>query len=438
MLNLRTWLLQALILIVVASPALAFRIDEVTSPGGIKAWLVQDKAVPLIAMKFSFRGGSAHDPAGKEGVANFLTGMMDEGAADLDSATFQRLRDELSFKMDFDAERDHFEGLFQTLSHNRDASFELLRKVLTQPRFDAAPLELVRRQLLLSVQERAEDPEQTASSAWMKIILPGDPYAREATGTLTTVGAVSANGLRRAHGLIFNRQTLQVAVVGDIDGASLGLFLDHVFGGLPVGKEPPALPPPKFTDGPALKIISRDIPQSVIVFGHEGIIRNDPEFIPAYMMTEILGGGGFGSRLIQELREKRGLTYGASADLAPLGRAGFFIGSLGTRNEKAGEALSLIKQELDRMAKEGPTVTELADAKTYLTGSYALRFDGNATTASQLLGLQQDDLGLDYVATRNARIEAVTLEQVRAQAKRLLHGDKLIVTVVGQPEGLTN
>jgi len=438
MIKLRTWLLQAFILILVATPSLAFKIEEVTSPGGIKAWLVEDKAVPLIAMKFSFRGGSVSDPQGKEGVTNFLTGMMDEGAADLDSATFQRLRDELSFKMNFDAERDHFEGAFQTLSRNRDASFDLLRKVLMQPRFDPAPLELVRQQFLLSVRDRNEDPERIASSAWMAMALPGDPYARETGGTLASIGSTTAEDLRRAHALIFNRRTLQVAVVGDIDAANLGLLLDKVFGGLPEGQEPPALPQARFSEGPSLKIIPRDIPQSIIVFGHGGIRRNDPEFIPAYIMSEILGGGGFGTRLTQEIREKRGLTYGVGADLAPLERTGLFIGSLGTRNETAGEALTLVKQELRRMAEEGPTAEELADAKTYLTGSYALRFDGNATTAAQLLGIQQDDLGIDYIATRNARVEAVTLEQVKAQAKRLLHGDKLIVAVVGRPEGLTN
>jgi zinc protease len=294
----------------------------------------------------------------------------------------------------------------------------------------------VRQQFLGDVQEQAEDPEHIASSVWMEMALPGDPYARETSGTLASVSAVTADDLRRAHAQIFNRHTLQVAVVGDIDAASLGVALDHVFGGLPEGGEAPALPPAKFSEGPALKIIPRDIPQSVIVFGHGGIRRSDPDFIPAYIMSEILGGGSFGTRLTQEIREKSGLTYGVGADLAALERAGLFIGSLGTKNETAGEALTLVRQELKRMAEEGPTAQELAEAKTYLTGSYALRFDGNATTANQLLHIEQDNLGIEYIATRNAQVEAVTLDQVKAQAKRLLHGDKLIVAVVGRPEGL--
>lgn len=442
MVDFRKLLFQALLVVLtavaMASPSLAFRIEEVTSPGGIEAWLVQDKTIPLIAMKYSFRGGGERDPKGKEGVANFLTGMMDEGAADLDSAAFQKLRDELSFKMGFSAGLDHFEGSFQTLSRNRDASFELLRKVLAAPRFDAEPLERVRQQFLLSVKELTEDPEHIASSAWMQLALPGDPYARETTGTLASVGAITAEDLRHAHGAIFNRKTLEIVVVGDIGSAQLGPLLDQVFGGLPEGAEPPALPPPRLGEGPAIKVVPRDIPQSIIVFGNAGIKRSDPDFIPAYIMSEILGGGSFGSRLTSEIREKRGLTYGVSASLAPLDRVGLFIGTLGTRNEKAGEALSLVRQELRRMAEDGPTAQELEEAKTYLTGSYALRFDSNAGIAGQLLGIKQENLGIDYIDKRNARIEAVTLAQVRAQAKRLLHGDQLIVTVIGKPEGFTN
>jgi zinc protease len=427
-----------LMALVLASPTWAFRIEEVTSPGGIKAWLVESKAVPLIAMRYSFRAGSTLDPAGKEGVANFLTGMMDEGAAGLDSAAFQKLRDELSFKMSFDAGLDDFQGSFQSLSRNRDASFDLLRQVLTAPRFDAEPLERVRQQFRLSVKDRMEDPERIASAAWMELALPGDPYARESVGTETSIAAITAGDLHQAHARIFNRRTLQVAVVGDIDAQGLGRLLDNAFGGLPEGGEPPVIAAPQPAAGPALKIIPRDIPQSVIVFGHGGILRDDPDFIPAYIMSEILGGGGFGSRLTNEIREKRGLTYGVGASLAPLRRTGLFIGSMSTRNEKAAEALELIKQELRRMAAEGPTVAELDEAKTYLTGSYALRFDSNASVAGQLLGIQQENLGIDYIATRNPRVEAVTIAQVKAQAKRLLQGDRLIVTVVGKPEGLTN
>ena len=429
--------LAALVFLVLfAIPAAAMEIKEVTSPGGIKAWLVEDTTIPLIAMQFSFKGGGALDPEGKDGVTHFLTGMMDEGAGDLDSAAFQKQRDELAFKMSFDDSLDYFEGNFQTLSRNRDRSFALLKLVVTSPRFDAEPLERVRQQFLVGARDDEEDPDKIASRAWMVAALGSHPYARDANGSEKTLAAVTAADLAAAHKRIFTRRTLQIAVVGNIDAATLARLLDDTFGGLPEGVEPelPAMTKP--VAGPSLKVIDRDIPQSIVVFGHGGILRNDPDFFPAYIMSEILGGGGFGSRLTGEIREKRGLTYGVGAGLLPLDRAGLFTGSLATRNEKAGEALALVKEVMKRMAEEGPTAQELAEAKTFLTGSYALRFDSDAKIAGQLLGIQQQNLGLDYISRRNAMVEAVTLDQVKAQAKRLLDPDRLIVTIVGRPQGL--
>ena len=429
---LASWFLWAF-----TAAANAFTIQEVTSPGGIKAWLVEEKAIPLIAMNFSFRSGSAEDPPGKEGVSEFLTGMMDEGAGDVLSQEFQKKREALAFRMSFSAGNDFFEGSFQTLTRNRKASVDLLKLAISSPRFDPEPLERVRQQFLLNVREKDQDPQNIAWQAWMEDILPGDPYSRRSEGTEATMSAIKADDLRAAHRRIFNRDTLQVAVVGDITAAELGPLLDDIFGGLPE-KAPEAvkLPPAKPANGPKLQVIERDMPQSVIVFGHEGILRTDPDFIPAYIMSEILGSGGLTSLLSEEIREKRGLTYGVSFSLAPMQRVGLYAGVLQTKNASAGEALSAAKEVLAKFAETGPTQKQLDEAKTFLTGSYALRFSSNMAIASQLLALQQEKLGIDYVQKRNAMVEAVTLEQVKAQAKRLLHPDRLIVTVVGKPEGL--
>jgi len=421
-----------------AVQAQAFTIQEITSPGGIKAWLVEEKAVPLMAMNFSFRSGSAADPAGKEGVSEFLTGMMDEGAGEVLSQAFQRKREELAFRMSFNAGGDFFEGSFQTLTRNRAASVELLRLAITAPRFDAEPLERVREQFLLNVRQKEQDPQSIAWQAWMQSILPGDPYARRNEGTEATMGAMTADDLRAAHRRIFTRDTLQVAVVGDITAAELAPLLDQIFGGLPAkAPDAPALPTAKPVAGPKIQVIERDMPQSVVVFGTEGILRSDPDFIPAYVMSEILGGGGLTSVLSDEIREKRGLTYGVSLGLSPAQRVGLYAGMLQTKNETAGEALQVAREVLAKMAEQGPTQEQLDEAKTYLTGSYALRFSSNAAIANQLLGLQQQKLGIDYVEKRNALVEAVTLEQVKAQARRLLHPDRLVVTVVGKPQGMS-
>lgn len=432
----RSLVLATGLLWVFAVAAHAFTIQEVKSPGGITAWLVEEKAVPLMAMNFSFRSGSAQDPEGREGAAEFLTGMMDEGAGSILSQEFQRKRDELAFRMSFSADSDFFEGSFQTLTRNRADSVALLKLAITAPRFDAEPMERVRQQFLLNVKDKQQDPQSIAWRAWIEKALPGDPYARPGEGTEASMGAMTPDDLRAAHRRIFTRDTLQVAVVGDISAAELAPLLDEVFGGLPASAPQQELPPAKLAPGPQLQVIARDMPQSVIAFGHAGILRSDPAFMPAYVMSEILGGGGLSSRLTDEIREKRGLTYGVGFGLSPRTRAGLYAGMLQTRNESAGEALAVIREVLAKMASEGPTAAELEDAKTYLTGSYALRFSSNAAIARQLLGLQQQNLGIDYVDKRNAMIEAVTLDEVKAQAKRLLQPDRLIVTVVGRPEGL--
>jgi zinc protease len=418
------------------NPANAIEIKEVVSPGGIRAWLVENHNIPLIAMNFSFEGGTTSDPAGKEGAVNFITGMMDEGAADLDSAAFQARRDELAVRISFDAGGDQFEGAIQTLSKNRSEAFALLRKALTAPHFEKEAMERVRQQFLLGARDEEQDPEKIASRAWMKIALGDQLYARPGAGTPQSIARIMPDDLRALHRLIFSRKGMKVAVVGDIDAPTLGLALDEVFGDLPDTAPPAPVKDVKVATGPIVKIIDRDIPQSIILFGHEGILRNDPDFIPAFVMSNILGGGGFASRLTTEVREKRGLTYGIGFGLAPLDHAGLYIGSVSTRNEKAAETLGVVVDTLRTMADEGPSQAELDDMKTYLTGSYALRFDSNNKIASQLLGIQQQNLGIDYVNKRNSLVEALTLDDVKAQAKRLIHADRLITTIVGRPVGV--
>ncbi len=429
-------LLACLAVVLFLHPAQAIEIKEVTSPGGIKAWLVESNTIPLIAMNFSFEGGSTSDPVGKEGTANFITGMMDEGAGDMTGDQFQSKRDELAVKIGFDAGNDQFEGSLQTLSKNKEAAFALLRTALTAPHFESEAMERVRQQFLASARDQEQDPDRIASMAWMKLALPNHVYARASNGTSASIPNITPEDLKAMHKLLFSRKGLKVSVVGDIDVVTLGKALDEIFGGLPNSEPPKPTTDTAIATGPAIKIIDRAIPQSVIVFGQQGILRNDPDFFPAYVMSHILGGGGFASRLTTEVREKRGLTYGVGYGLAPLDHAGLYIGSVSTQNEKAGEALGVVKDVLKSMATNGPTQAELDDAKTYLTGSYALRFDSDDKIARQLLGIQQEDLGIDYVNTRNARIEAITLDQLKAQAKRLIDSDKLIVTVVGKPVGL--
>jgi zinc protease len=419
-----------------ASVSHAIEIQEVKSPGGVSAWLVEEHSIPLIAVSFSFRGGTSTEPADKSGVTYFLASMLDEGAGPLDADAFRRRRDELAARISFESSADHFSGSFQTLSENRDASFDLLKLVLTEPRFDPEPLQRVRNQIVLGLNDEQQDPEQIAFDDWRKRMFRDHPYSRNSHGTQEGINAVSASDLNKRRQDLFARDRLLVVVVGDIDAAALGPLLDRTFGGFPAAGAPAAVPQAVVSVGPSLTVIDRDIPQSIIQFGQPGIMRKDPDFIAAYLMNDILGGSGFGSRLTEEIREKRGLTYSVYTQLYPLHHGAAMLGGAATRNDRAAETIELIKNELKRFAAEGPTPAELEDAKTYLTGSYALRFDSNRKIAEQLLGIREQDLGIDYVEKRNSLIEAVTLEDVKRVAKRLIDADALVVTVVGKPEGL--
>ena len=415
------------------SPSNAMKIQVVTSPGGITAWLVEAHEVPLIAMRFAFEGGSVQDPEGQNGAAYFVSGMLDEGAGDLNSVAFQERLEETAARMNFNASRDVFMGNFQTLTKNADESFELLRMALNEPRFDKDAVERIRQQILAGLEFDSNDPENVAAREWYKLAFADHPYSRAVKGTKETVGALGGGNLKAYTKRVFARDTLKVAVVGDIDAKSLAKVLDDVFGGLPATGDLTRVPEAKPPVGPQEKLVEMNIPQSVAQFGHSAFKRDDDDFIASYVLNYILGGGGFSSRLMEEVREKRGLAYSVHSYLHPYERAAIYAGNVATKNEAIGTSLDVIRAEIARMAESGPSAEELNKAKQYLTGSYGLRFDTNTKIASQLIWIQLQSLGLDYVDKRNGLIEAVSLDDVKRVAKRLLKADGLIVTIVGKP-----
>lgn len=430
-------IVAALVLSVMqAVSAHAFEIEEVTSPGGIKAWLVSDSTIPMIAMNFSFKGGTVTDPKDKPGRAYFLSGMLDEGAADLPSEAFQERMATLAARMSFDADRENFEGSFQTLTENRDEAFDLLRKAITEPRFDEVPMDKVRGQILIGIKADSENPSRISSKALLNTILGEHPYASEQKGTAESIAAMQPDDLREAWKAMFARDRLQVAVVGDIKADELARLLDKVFGGLPEAAGPLSVADVQLPEEGSITLVERDIPQSVMTFSMPGLLRSDPDFITAYVMNFVLGDGGFGSRLMEEIREKRGLTYGIYTGLVTWNNGGLLIGSVSTQNGRAGETLDVLRAELVKMAEKGPTQAELDEAKTYLTGSYPLRFDSSSKIAQQLLGIQQENLGIDYIKKRNDLINAVTVEDAKRVAARLIKPEALTISIVGRPEGI--
>jgi len=431
-----TVLVLALVL-TFSRPAHAMKIEVVKSPGGIQAWLVEAHENPLLALKFSFEGGNSQDPEGKDGVANFVSAMLDEGAGDIQASDFQEQMESLAMRMRYEDSRDAFYGNFETLTQNRDESAKLLKLALTKPRFDQDAVERIRGQLLANLVYADRDPEKVAAKEWFAVAFAGHSYSRPSQGTEATVNAITRDDLEAYRKRIFARSNLKVVAVGDITPEQLGKLLDDVFGDLPEKASLAPVPLTKPAAGGKEKWISMDVPQSVAVFGLPAMPRKDPDFMAAFVLNQLIGGGGFASRLMEEVREKRGLAYSVYSYSQAFRHTSILSGGVATRADAIQQSLDVIRKELKHVADEGPTPTEFENAKKYLIGSYALRFDTNSKIASQLLGLLEDDFGPEYIDNRNKMIEAITLDDAKRVAKRLLDTDNLIVTIVGQPATAT-
>ena len=413
----------------------AATVQKVRSPGGIEAWLVEDYAVPLVAVDFSFKGGAAQDPAGKAGTAAMMASLLDEGAGDLDSEGFHRALDDRAIEISFGADRDAISGRLKTLSRSVEAAVDLLRLALNAPRFDADAVERVRGQIAAGFRREAKDPDALAGRGWRESAFPNHPYGLPVRGTPESLAGIARADLVEMYRRSLVRRDLRIAAVGAIDAATLGTMLDRAFGDLPAEGSLVAVPAVSVAAGRAPQVIDLDIPQSTIRFGLPGIARRDPDHMAAVVMNHILGGGVFSARLFREVREKRGLAYSVYSHLSTFDRTAIFGGGTSTKNERAKESLDVIAEQIDGLASDGPTPDELDKAKKFLTGSYALRFDTSLKIASQLVNLQTEGFDVSYLDERNGMIEAVTLEDAKRVGTRMLGAGPLLVTVVGRPEG---
>lgn len=426
----------ALTVIVLALPARAeVPIVSVTSPGGITAWLVESHDIPFTALEIRFRGGASLDTPGKRGAINLMTALIEEGAGDMDAQGFAAARDALAASYSFRTYDDVLAISAKFLSENRDDAVDLLHLALTQTRFDTDAIERVRGQVFANIRADAQDPQTIATRTLDRLAFGDHPYATALDGTMDSVAALTRDDLIAAKARVMVRDRLVVSAVGDITPEDLGALLDRLLGDLPqTGAEEPGDAPFLLEGG--VTVVPYDTPQSEIIFGQKGLKQDDPDFFAAYVLNEILGGGRFTSRLMTEVREKRGLTYGIGTYLVALDHAELVMGGAATQNARAAETIAVIREQWGRIAAAGVSADELDAAKTYLTGSYPLRFDGNGPIANILVGMQLQGYPIDYAKTRNARIEAVTGDDIARVAKRLLAPDALHFVVVGQPEGL--
>jgi zinc protease len=410
-------------------------IAEVTSPGGINAWLVQEESIPFVALELRFKGGASLDLPGKRGATNLMVGLLNEGAGDLDSRAFAERAESLAASFEFDVGDDAVSISARFLTENQDEALALLHDAITQPRFDQDAIDRVKGQLVSVIRSDAQDPDNLVGRAFDSMVFGDQPYGSAIEGTEESVAALTRDDLIAAHKGALARDRIYVGAAGDITPEALAEILDKLLGDLPETGTPQA-PDVAVSTQAGVTVVPFDVPQSVAIFGHEGIARDDPDFFAAYVLNEILGGGGFEARLMEEVREKRGLTYGVYSYLVPKDHAALYLGRVSSANDRIAEAIDVIRAEWTKMAENGVTEEELATAKTYLTGAYPLRFDGNGPIANILVGMQMDDLPAEYVNTRNAQIEAITLDDIKRVAARILKPEALHFVVVGKPEGL--
>lgn len=429
-------LIAAFVFLMMAMPALAeIRIQEVTSPGGIKAWLVENHDIPFTALNIRFKGGTSLDAPGKRGAVNLMTALIEEGAGNLDSQGFAAARDALAAEFTFDSDQDGVGVSARFLTETRDKAMDLLHQALTQPRFDADAVERVRAQVLQNIAANAKDPDSIGGDILRKQAFGDHPYGTVGDGTEDSVKALTRQDILDAYHGALARDRIYVAAAGDISAKDLGVLLDKLLGDLPATGAPQPGDVALVAKGGVTQQ-SFPGPQSSITFYQQGVKFQDKDYFAATILNEILGGNGFSSRLMDEVREKRGLTYGIDTSLAAFDHAEILEGSLATSNDKAAEAIGVIRQVWADVAKNGVTQKELDDTKTYLTGAYPLRFDGNKRIASILVGMQMLGLPSDYPSVRNAKVEAVTLDDVNRVARTLLAPDKLTFVVVGDATGV--
>lgn len=420
-----------------AGTVLAVEIERVVSPGGIEAWLVQDHRNPIIAFEFAFKGGTAQDPADKAGLSSMTAGLIDEGAGELDSQGFRGLMDENSIGLSFRAGRDEFTGSLRSLTETKDLAFDLLRLALTAPRFDEEAVERIRSQIMVGLERDKESPNAIAGKTLRTLFFGDHPYGRPGDGSVETVPNITVADMQELVRTRFALDRLKIAVVGNLTPEELATLLDKTFGELPKTTSLRAIPDMEIAAVGDVVVVEKNLPQSVVSFGHQGIKRDDPDYYAAYVVNYILGGGGMSSRLYGEIREKRGLAYSVYSYLNPLDHAALIGGGVATQNARVSESIEVLRAEWKRMAEEGPSAEDLASAKTFLTGSFPLRLSGSDRIAGMMLGMQIQGLGIDYLDMRNSYIEAVTLDQARRVAKELFKPEALTVVVVGRPENVT-
>jgi zinc protease len=408
---------------------------QVVEAGPITAWLVEDHAVPVVSLSWSWAGGAARDPAGQDGTMAMAAAMMMEGAGDLRAVAFQdALRDD-AIGLSFSAGRDSFEAGFRCLADALPNALRLARLAMTAPRFDADALERVRARAIAGARQSLETPRGQAGRGFWQAAFPSHPAGRPATGTAETLAAVTVDGMRAGLAAQLRRDGVLVAAAGAITPAQLRAILPELLGALPAGA--PDAPPrlPAFTEF-GRQVLPVPSPQSQVILGQPGIAPDDPDWEAAQVVLRVLGGGGFSSRLMEAVRVQRGLTYGIGVGLDSLFGGGVITCGFATENARVAEALEVTRSVWTDMAATGPTAAELDEAVAFLTGSLPLQFTDSRRIAATLLAMRRNNRAIGWLDGRTARLQAITRDAAAQVASKLLRPDAIAVTVAGQPQGM--
>lgn len=417
-----------------AAPARAVQIEEVTAPEtGVKAWLVEDHRLPVISMQVAFRGGSEQDPADKQGLATLTMNLLTEGAGPYDAAAFQRMLADRSISLSFDAGRDTLDGGLKCLSADKAKAFDMLRLALTQPHFAPRDVERLRAGQLAAVRQQIGDPDWQARYALFSEIYGAHPYGERHLGSTQTLQAITLDDIRHFAADHLARDNAIIAVAGDITPDDLAAALDRIFAGLPAqAKLAPIADVPDWGHLPPT-VVKRAGTQTEIMFAMPGPKRDDPDWYAAQIANYILGGGGFASRLMHDVRDEKGLTYGIETLLAPADHGGLIVGEAAVDNPKVPEALATIRDTMRHFYDDGATGKEIAAAKDYLTGAMPLNLTSTDKIAAMLVAMQRDHLGRDYLDRYDGLIRGVTKDDVARVIDHWFDPDNVTDVMVGDP-----
>jgi len=425
-----------LLLTLTATSAHAVNIQEVTSNSGIKAWLVEDHKLPLISMHFAFRGGVEQDPVAKQGLANLTMNLLTEGAGPYDAAAFQQQLADHSVALNFEASRDALLGSIKTLTTDKEKAFELLHLALTAPRFDKNEVERVRNQQLAALRNQLGSPGWQVRYALFQRIFGSHPYGERRLGSTETLASLTRADIKAFAASHLARDNLMVSVAGDVTPKELAALLDQIFGDLPKDSKLEPISEVVWPQEPTIILVPREGTQTELLFAMPGPKREDPDWYAAEIANYILGGGGFSSRLMQDVREKKGLTYGISTGLSPMEHGAVIIGQAATDNAKTGQAWDIAEDTMHRFYQDGVTEKELESAKDYLTGALPLEMTSTDKISGVLIDLQLEYSGRDYLDRRNDLIRNVTTDDVERVIHRWFNPEGLTLGMVGRPEGV--